>query len=207
MNSFVSILVVEKPNFELGDIMSACCSRRYRHIKCEEFCNKNRISKQIWNEHTFEFRLERISRYEAIKTNLWTGETKKVDRSTIDIPQYLKWIRDHKKDCIIFGIDGKEGKEGKEVLYGGKVKVTHSRIDAVWDSLMVKFKIKECECTFYPFTKSNRQQLVEVIDFDDKRACELIQPLKIKGKVVKQRKFYIPKGRETTLIYEKLTSG
>jgi hypothetical protein len=191
----------EHASHEDGDIIAAFSERHIKAVHTAELCHKRLFDRQsdgfllpndslpqVYLTATREFRFERVSDTQVVKTRLSDGETIRItsgepftdfdgSRSVLHVEEFVQRRR-HNDDTR----DWKPmfGSPDREVWYGGHTDTSDAVLDKIWDAIEARMDIDRIDPDFqlWPF---GRMELschlpVRVTDLTDSEARDLVQP-------------------------------
>ena len=172
--------------YEDGDVLCAFNSRRRRCVHLDHVCHLDNVGKTReglrplgcsarWlRELTHQYKFQRVSRTEAERHNLWTGEVELFGVEYWDLPLFLERRTKHERHGIF-------GKRGKEFWFSGKVKQAHEDLDLVWAKVAeIEGRVEDEEdFQLFPMQRLDIRSYLAVRteDFDDDTRHSLESPL------------------------------
>jgi hypothetical protein len=170
--------------FDDGDIFEAKNNRKILCDHTQRICNIKRVgfkSNGLRDVEslpfqmallTSQYRFDRVSQYEVLRTDLFTNEQQKFGLPEIDVPLYLKRRLNHDRHKIY-------GETGSEIWFGGKTDSSQTKLNQVWNEIEERTERRRNQ---YQESRPNPSMLkkymfVETEDFDDERAGILVSPL------------------------------
>ncbi len=151
-------------DYQDGDILCAFNSRRIRCIHAQHICHRKLAGGGVgvhrndahvardWFELTHEFRFERVSGTEILRTTLAdlteeliNGTPRLIDGQMqhMDVEAYVRRRLAHDRHKIF-------GTAGSEVWYGGDTDVSNAAMDLVWAAIETKTPLREVDHTRFP---------------------------------------------------------
>jgi len=187
------LIVSTNGTYEDGDVREAFNNRRIGQVHMEHICNLNNFGfnsdglrptgtlGELMYATTKKFKFTRVSKTEIIKLDLETLDEWLIDstphaetKEYMHVDQYIR-ARIRHGNHIIFGT------LGAEVWYGGKTTVTQAELDTVWTAIQNETGKGRAhsDYKFYPFSRNESKTCLalQVDDFDDATAADLVQPL------------------------------
>lgn len=178
-------------NFEDGDILCAFNRRRIRCCHAQHICHvrvaprngggliRTDAVARDWFEATHEYRFERVSPNELDRVTIATGERERLSDKpnakgqAIDVRLFIV-RRKRRPDNYLFGEDG------AEIWYGGRIDVSHAKLDLVWQAIEAKSPHRENDEDFQVWPAGIQELkshlFVPVVDFSDVEAEALVEP-------------------------------
>lgn len=155
--------------FQDGDVVCAFNQRRIRSAHAQHICDHRAagfnahglrplggLAQEI-RERCREYRFDRVSSNEVIRTTLETGT-----QELFVIPNlylYLLRRRGHANHAV-FGADG------AEVWYGGKYRFTNPQLDQVWARIEADTPLREVDHRLWPLTPDEKRQFLAIPTID-----------------------------------------
>jgi hypothetical protein len=198
------------PGYQDGDIVMAFNRRQTRHRHADILCHPRRaprtpegliptdeISRHYF-EVTHQYRFQRVSEYEVVRENLWTGEIDVIDNNPNDrgermnVPLFIKRHR-NTAGFGMFGFDG------AEIWYGGNKRFDNATLDTVWARIEEHSPHREVNYGDWPTQAEETKSFlfIRVNDFTDEEERTMLAPMfdetDPKNPVlVRRRNFYVP---------------
>lgn len=176
-------------NFDDGDILCAFNRRSIRCCHAQHICHIRKAKRngsglilptevaRDWFEATHQYRFDRLSATEIQRTMLATGDIDFISDKPNEMGEYMDvrlFIarRKRKPDHYLFGEDG------AEIWYGGRIDMSHGKLDRVWNAIETKTPQREAEHGRWPMGRLDvRHHLpIAVDEFDDDEANDLVSP-------------------------------
>jgi len=186
-------------HYQDGDVVQAFSRRRIRTAHAEMICHPVKTGftaeglrpgdtlGEVWQARVCQYRFQRVSWLEALRTDRVTGEVDAVglrpdrDGRTIHIPQYMQHLRGHPRHRIF-------GTIGRERWYGGVEDRSHAAMDAVWRAIEARTTLRERDHLQWPFSLRELSAflVLPVEDFDD--ALGLDASLRLGEELIRKRR-------------------
>ena len=172
-----------------GDIVVACSERRIKCVHAEHIChfknfgfNPNGLRPysltQQFLERTREFKFERVTPAEVLKTPLRSGSQPYIvgwrpnkQGEAMDVRQYVARRLNHPQHLMF-------GTPGHEVWYGGRTFVEDADLNLVWQDIFEALSLREEDHRQWPWSDIEKSHFLALkTDFlNDVEAEEFIQP-------------------------------
>ncbi len=209
------LMTGSNPVYEDGDILSVFNRRCIRGMWADNICQPRNFGfnsdglrnpgtlPEKYQENAYQFRFERISATEVRRTDLKTldqvvlGPTPTLIDGTqqyIFVDEFIARRKSNSRHKIF-------GSDGAEIWYGGKLDVSWTKLDTIWEEIESRSLAElgeqknEVDHRDWPATarELSRFLIVSVNDFDDATAATLIEPLfDVDGEtILKKRKNFI----------------
>ncbi len=178
----------KEPQYQDKDIVQAFSQRTIRCDHAYRICHVNNFGMtrdglrpeslaRKFLEHTYEYKYERVSRTEFLRTELSTMQQTIISniRNAEGLHCYVQLYLDsrlaHPKHRIF-------GTPGSEFLYHGKKNYSNVKMDLVWNDIETDTVLREVD-HFYWRLKSKEKQLhasFQVNDMTDEEEAGLMEP-------------------------------
>ena len=127
-------------------------------------------------EHTRQFRFDRLAKDVVQRTNLRTAEVDEISDKPnakgeyMDVPMFLERRLKHDRHSI-FGL------KGQEFWFGGRTYTAHADLDKVWQEIETRTPERETSYTLWPAGSEELKVhlFIAVDEFDDAEAEALVE--------------------------------
>jgi hypothetical protein len=176
-------------NFADGDVLCAFNRRRIRCCHAQHHCHFRKAPRndsglivvsalaRDWFEATHQYRFERVSAEQVKRVVIATSEEElfgplpNARGEHIDVRRFLARRKLNPLHRIF-------GEDGMEYWYGGRIDMSHTKLDLVWNAIETKTLLREAAYRRWPMGERDlRSHLaIAVDDFDDVAAAALESP-------------------------------
>jgi len=210
----VLVKVGNSIGFEDGDIIHAFSESRNLNVYAQHITNPKSSDGlrvpgtllQDYLEATKQYKFERISEKEILRTDLFTGsgdtfsDVPNADGEYIDVPLYIERRLRSERHKIF-------GTKGSEFWYGGRTRITKQTMNNVWDKIEQKSSFRKRDHTEFPFTDNelSKYYVIKVSDYTQEEINEMSMPLlSSTGALLKGRKYKVDYRNLPSISIEKL---
>jgi hypothetical protein len=200
------------PMYRDGDILCVMNNRRIRQVHMEHLCHPRVDGKKVKGlacngypllqsmlELTKQYKYERVSNDEVLRTNLRTLDTDTLSPLAVDPKLRMAVVQTCNKmiaadtKSVVFGV------AGSEVWYGGRTYVADDDLGQVWTEIETNSSYREENFISFPWGRMDgfAHLAITINNMSDARAHELVEadvdntdpenPI-----TVRRRRFYIP---------------